>query len=362
MENETEQNKTEEPTPYKLKRAREKGIVARGIDLGFFSCLLGFSLFCLIAGDALVGRLAEMMRLTLSAAPGLAHDPPRATTLLVEVWGPSLRTMALAGATIMLGVAVFEIVQIRGIVFSGHPLKPDFNRLNPAKGLKRVFSARMLKETLKSIVKLVVYAVAAYLVIRDAFDARALSLTNASALTEALRAGGFQLLFAFTALALAFAALDQVIARADFQKQMRMSRSELVREHKEREGEPRLKQKRKQMHADFTRQARALGDLRGSDLLIVNPQHYAVALKYDASAMTAPVVVAKGRNHFALLLKRRAAACSLAIFERPALARTLYNKCHKGSEAPPETFRDIADLYVALRASTQTQSSVHASA
>jgi flagellar biosynthetic protein FlhB len=254
----------------------------------------------------------------------------------------------MTAATIALLVLLFEIVQLRGIVFTTKPLKPDFSRLNPAKGLKRLFSMRMLKETLKSIVKLLLYGAGAYLALKYAFDVYARSLSAAPALSEAMQTGALRLLFTFILIALFVAILDQVISRQEFRKQMRMSRSELMREHKEREGEPRLKQKRKQLHAEFAAQTRSLGGLKGSDMLIVNPHHYAVALAYDATRMDAPQVTAKGRNAFALELKRNAALLGIAVFERPKLARALFRACDKGDRIPGVRFRDVADLYLEL--------------
>lgn len=348
METGAEQNKTEEATPFKLKRARERGAVARGIDLGFFAALSALSIFSLIAGEAALRKLALGMRQTITSTSA-ADSAPEALAAAVPMLWPSLEPVALLGATAVVVVALLEIIQVRGLIFSAHPLKPDFNRLNPAKGLKRLFSMRMLKESLKNILKLAAYSCAGVLLVREAFEMRAQSISDASSLAHAMHAHGLKLLFAFLALALVFAAIDQVVARGEFAKQMRMSKRELLREHKDHEGEPRLKQKRKQLHASLVKQARGLGDLRGADMLIVNPEHYAVALAYDAAKMDAPIVVAKGRNHFAHLLKRRAARLSLAIFHQPKLARALYAKCEKGAEVPSAEYRAVADLYITLR-------------
>ncbi|MBC7768214.1 MAG: EscU/YscU/HrcU family type III secretion system export apparatus switch protein [Phycisphaerales bacterium] len=353
MQEGAEQNKTEEATPFKLKRAREKGSVARGMDLGFFSALGAFFLFITFTGEAMITNLALAMRNTLSSAGALNSTDALAASALM-LW-PAFQPVALLGATIVVVVALFEIVQVGGIVFTTQPLKPDFNRLNPAKGLKRVFSTRMLKETLKNIIKMVVYAGASFFLIRHAFEARALSMTGAGSLADALHDQGGRLLFAFVGIALVFAAIDQVLMRGEFRKQMRMSRSELTREHKEREGEPRLKQKRKQLHAEFARQTKGLGDLRGADMLIVNPEHFAVALAYDAKTMAAPTVVAKARNHFALALKQRAGELSLPIFHAPPLARALYKQCDKGDAAPGDLYREIADLYLEVARSKRRE-------
>lgn len=342
----SETNKTEEATPFKLKRARDKGSVARGMDLGFFSCLLGLIAFALVSGTEMTGELAQLMRRTLAGAIAGASAPQHAQAALEATAWPAIRAVFAFAATIAAIALLFEIVQLRGLVFSFHPLKPDFGRLNPAKGLKRLFSMRMLKETAKSLVKLVLYALSAFAVIRFVFEIYAHGVLDASSLAAAFQDGGLRLLFMFTLIALAVAAIDQAIARGEFRKQMRMSRSELNREIKDREGEPRLKNKRRQLHAAFARQTRALGDLRGSDMLVVNPEHYSVGLYYDRDAMSAPKVTAKGRNRFALLLRKKAALLSIAIVEAPPLARALYKSCEKGEEAPPEHYRELAELYL----------------
>jgi flagellar biosynthetic protein FlhB len=316
------------------------------MDLGFFSSLLGLIAFTLVSGAATLGELAQSMRLTLAGAiAGVAAPQHAQAALEATVW-PAARAVSAFAATIAAVTLLFEIVQLRGLTLSFHPLKPDFSRLNPAKGLKRLFSMRMLKETAKSIVKLVLYALGAFIVIRFVFELYAQGVLDASSLAAAFHDGGLRLLFMFTLIALAVAAMDQVIARGEFRKQMRMSRSELDREIKDREGEPRLKNRRRQLHAGFASQTRALGDLRGSDMLIVNPEHYAVGLVYDRETMAAPKVTAKGRNRFALLLRRKAALLSIAIVEAPPLARALYKTCEKGQEAAPEYYRDIAELYL----------------
>lgn len=346
MENGAEQNKTEEPSAFKLKRSRERGMVARGIDLGFFSALSGLALFAIVAGDASIAHLQLAMQRALTLTPDLARDHEAALNVVSQLASPALYAVGGLAATAFLVAIVFELVQVRGIVFSAQPLKPDFSRLNPGKGLKRIFSMRMLLETLKSIVKLVAYALAAWLTLKYVFDAYARSIDSAHRLAEVMHVASLRLLFSFLLVAFFIAVIDQIMARREFLKQMRMSRSELTREHKEREGEPRLKQKRKQLHAEFASQTRSLSSLAGSDMLIVNPQHYAVALRYDATRMDAPEVTAKGRNLFALQLKRKATSLSIAIFEQPPLARALYRACDKGAQVPAAQYAEVAALYL----------------
>ena len=345
---ETEQNKTEEPTPFKLKRAREKGNVARGTDLGFFAVLVGLTIYILVAGGQLVKTLTDAMRRALATIGESSGEPISALTALTASPGKIIEAVGLFALTIMLVVLLLEIIQVRGIVVSTQPLKPDFGRLNPAKGLKRLFSIRMLKDALKNIAKLIAYVCSAFFVIQKAFLDAEPGINDTSSLMDAIYATSMRLLFVFALIALIFAAIDQIIARREFLKQMRMSRSELTREVKDREGEPRIKRRRKQLHAELSKQTKSLGSLKGSDLLIVNPEHFAVALSYDSKTMNAPRVTAKGRNNFALLLKSRARLLSIPIFELPLLARALYRKCDTGAEVPQEDYRAVVDVYLNL--------------
>lgn len=348
MAESSEQNKTEEATPYKLKRAREKGQVARGIDLGFFSMLFAFSLAVSAGGPGAVERFTHALVRALRAA-GADVEPAIAARRTMDIMAPHLTPVFVLAGVIAGVVILLELVQVRGLYFSTAPLKPDFNRLNPAQGFKRVFSIRTVKETLKNITKLAAYAAATAWVGWEAFGGHALVNGDAQSLVTALWREGGRLIFVFALIAFAFALLDQVLARGEFAKQMRMSRRDLQREHKDREGEPRLKQKRRQLHAEFARQAQGFSDLGGADLVVVNPDHYAVALRYDAATMAAPRVVTKGRNHFALALKQRAAQLSVPIFHHPPLARGLFKSCERGEETPSRFYRDLAGLYLALK-------------
>jgi flagellar biosynthesis protein FlhB len=348
---ETETNKTEEASPFKLQKAREKGQVARGPDLGFFSGLVALIMFIVMDGPNMAVQLSTMMARTYATAIQNGSDPAQMHIVLSTARDPALQPVIGFCAIVFVVVVTLEIIQLRGLVFSSQALKPDFSRLNPGKGLKRVFSMRTLKETLKSVIKLAVYTIAATLVIISAIKTLAPTMTGASALVGAMYSEGLRLILVFACLALVVAIIDQIIARGEFSKEMRMSRSELTRESKEREGDPRQKQKRKQLHTEFASQTQALGGVQGSDVLIVNPEHVAIGLAYNSQTMSAPQVTTKGRNHFALLLKRKAALLSVPIFKSPALARALFRSCEIGSDVPAEFYRGVADIYLKLHAS-----------
>lgn len=344
-----EQNRSEEATPFKLKRAREKGQVARGMDLGFVAGLLALAAFAIFAGEQLMVDLAQLMRQALAASGSSGGDPREAAALAAALYRPAIQPLILLGGTVLLIVLFLEIVQLRGLFFTAHPLKPDFSRLNPAKGFKRIFSMRMLKEALKNVVKMAAYSVVTALLIWSLVSTPGRSQDGAEGLAGAMGSGAMRLLLLFILVGLFFAAIDQIIVRREFSKQMRMSRREVTRESKDREGDPRIKQKRKQLHADFAKQGSSLGALPGSDMLVVNPQHFAVALAYDPDRMTAPTVTAKARNNYALAMKREAFRLGIPIFENKPLARSLYGRSETGQEVGSGDYHGVAALYLKLR-------------
>lgn len=342
-----EQDRSEEASPYKLAKSREKGIVARGMDLGFFASLTAVT-GCLWIGGASIGRLLSAQETAaLVAAPQLLASPGVMLKVIAREASAIAAPMALMALTVFAVVLVAELIQT-GFVFSTEPLRPDFSRLNPAKGLKRLFSWRLLIETAKSILKVIVYTAIAFMV-GLAVVKGAGAVPDAAHLAAAASAGAQKLLMFFVLAAAAFAVLDQIIVRQLFRNQMRMSRRELKREARDREGDPRLKQKRKQLHAQFAKLGQNLRGIRGADVLITNPTHFAVALKYDASKHDAPIVVSQGSHRVAERLKRLAFTYGVTIVPDPPLARFLVSRCRLGDPIPDEVFERVADILLEIR-------------
>lgn len=323
-------------------------MVARSTEPGFLAGLIALAAFMLAAGDATAARLAEMMRRALAAGIDQAAEPGRLPALVGALYGYAVAPVLLLAATAAGVALLLELLQLRGFILSGHPLKPDFGRLNPAKGLKRLFSVRMLKETLKSLAKAVAYGIATWLVIRYAIAHYGEVAADGDRLADAMRLAAMRLLYVFLLLAVMFTAIDQLLVRREFMKQMRMSRREITRESKDREGDPRIKQKRKQLHTAFVKASKSAGDLPGADMLVVNPEHVAVALRYDQALMLAPQVIAKGRNRFAQQMKDEAFRLNIPIVREPALARALYRQTEAGDTIPTGLYAGVAQLYIDL--------------
>ncbi|HWE45784.1 MAG TPA: EscU/YscU/HrcU family type III secretion system export apparatus switch protein [Caulobacteraceae bacterium] len=348
MEDATEQDRSEAPTRFKLDRARREGSVARGLDLGFLGGFAAFIVYLWAAGHTLGANLALTAKRAIVIGPDVAVGSDPLLQLTGEVFSAALRPLAMLVGAVFLTVLALELVQT-GFVFSFKPLQPNFGKLNPTRGLKRLFTPRILIETGKNVLKLAVYVALAVWVIAATYREVAPAIADGRALADAIARAGFRLLTLFLLAAVFFAILDQLIVRRDFLKRMRMSRREVRREMRDREGDPRLKQRRRQVHREFAKLSRSLRNIRGADVLITNPAHYAVALKYDTRTMAAPKVVSRGANQHALRLKRAAFLYGVVIVEDRPLARALYQRCDVDREVPETCFRAVADIYRRLR-------------
>lgn len=344
---ESELDKSEQPTQFKLRQARRKGMVARGMDLGFMVGLVVLLLYARVAGEAFVVGLTRGARDVWISGPHI-QDAAALFAVTSALLGHITRPLAFLFAALFVAVLVFEVVQT-GVVFSVKPLQPDFSRLNLAKGLKRIFSMRMLFETAKNLLKFVSYVTVALFVIRSALRGDIGSVVDGRSLAVFLALVSGRILLGFVLVAMAFAALDQILSRRLFLKTMRMSRREVKREVRDREGDPRLKQKRRHLHAEFVKTSQSIRNLPGADVLVTNPQHIAVALRYDSTTMPAPKIISVGTNQVAQRLKRLAITYGIPIVPNRELARALYRTGSIDRFVGEENFVPVASIYNELR-------------
>jgi len=354
MPDESEQNKSEPPTPFKLSKAREKGSVARGLDLGFATSLVAVMGYFWMFGPRLVGSVSLAARRALVTASTLASGSNESLQLVGTMVATIAQPMLLLLGALFVTVLVFEIVQT-GFVFSFSPLTPDLSKLSPVNGFKRIFSLRQFVETGKNVLKLALYSVLAVLTILGAQTLTIPAIADAGGLADALGQTSFRLLTLFVSAAVIVAAIDQLIVRRDILKRMRMTRQETRRETRDREGDPRFKQRRRQIHREYAKLSKSLRNIRNADVLITNPTHYAVALSYNVKTMSAPKVVAQGSEHLALRLKRLAFLYGVVTIENRDLARSLYHRCELGREIPETYFQAVATIYRQLRRQSSPQ-------
>jgi flagellar biosynthetic protein FlhB len=344
----TEQNKSEQASAYKLEQARKKGMVPRSQELGMVVSLLVSAGYLSIWGGEMASRLALLSARALSQAGSLTGGATALPMVLASLLSQAAQVVAPLIAVAVVSTLLSAVMQT-GLMFAPGALKVDASKLNPAQGFKRVFSMQTLIEAVKACFKMVIYVA----IIRFTIVEAAISLAHESLppvrIAQTLLASGLHLLFMLLAAATVFALIDQVIVRRGFAKKMRMSRYEQKQEMKQREGDPRIKQRRRQLQRELLQRSRSMKAVRGADVLVANPTHYAVGLKYDPACMTAPHVIAKGAGDFALRLKKLAFIYGVPVIEAPPFARALYFKAGLEREVPGELYREAAAVYLQAR-------------
>lgn len=344
----SEQNKSEQATPYKLEQARKKGMVARSQELGLVASFAACGLYLSVWGADMAARLSGRFARAFAGAGALGSNANALTHETVALALDTARAIApLIG--IAMGAALVAAVAQMGLLFAPKALKIDWSKLNPAQGFKRIFSMQMLIEALKACIKIVVYTAIVYWAIRDTVVSAIHAGMSAADLARAFLHESLRLLGRLLLAAVVFAAIDQFLVRRTFAKRMRMSRYEQKQEFKQREGDPRIKQRRKQLQRELLQRAQSMRNVRGADVLVTNPTHYAVGLRYDTATMSAPQVVAKGSGEFAQRLKKLAFIYGVPVLESKTLARKLHRHGAVERDIPGTMYRDVAAIYLKIQ-------------
>lgn len=345
---ESELNKSEDASPYKLEQARKKGLVARSPELGLVfgvACCTGY---LWAHGGDLGAGIARIAARSFAQAGSLNGGGAA-----VLAWTGSLLAAGFSAAFPLIGAIVFgtlvaNISQV-GFLFAPSALKADMSRLNPMAGLKRVFSIQILIEAAKTFLKVMVYGWLTVHVVRGLIATLTESDTSVPQLPGLLMHGAMRLLIYLAGAAFVFAAVDQVLVRRMFARKMRMSKHEVKQEYRQREGDPRIKRRRKQLQRELLKRSRSMRGIRTADLVVVNPTHLVVGLRYEPGRMMAPTVVAKGAGEFALRLRKLAFIYGVPVLESKAFARELFRTAELGAEIPAPMYRTAASLYMHLR-------------
>ena len=335
--------KTEQPTERRRTQARERGNVARSVDLTAAGLMLASAAVFYVLAIPLCRTLAGLTAHALGTAhpgPMNAADALERIHELLRLVAPGLSAVLLA----MMGAAfVWNVVQV-GILIAPEVLQPQFGRLNPLTGVRRIISVAALMRLAVSLAKLaIVVGIAAWsissmmplFVQLIALEPRVTLFFMEGAIVKL----AFQLASALVFLAL----LDFLYQRWKLEQDLRMSKQEVRDELKEMEGDPLMRQRRREAHRKVA-QARELRNVRTADVVITNPTEIAVALKYDPETMLAPVVVAKGMGEIAASIRRMAAENRIPIIERKELARSLYRTIKVGQAIPIEMYQVFVEI------------------
>lgn len=339
-------DRTEEATPHKLAEARKKGNVARSIDVSSAALLAVLALTLYASGWNTLRDTVRLQSQVLHHMSDGDWGVEQAAHWFGQLLSGGLQLLApllLALVVTALAAGFFQA----GAVFSFHAVSPDLNRLHPVEGFKRLFSLRTLYEACKSTFKLGVLTAVAYASISSAIPGLTLlTQLDARNYPQALLTLSTSLLVKLVAVLLVFAAIDHVYTRWQFARQMRMSQRDVKDESKQREGDPRIRSRIRQLRREMFKRTQAMRKLPSADVLLVNPTHIAVAITYDHAISGAPKVIAKGAGGLARKMREVAAKHRIPVVENRLLARALYGEVENDNFVPEQFYPQVAKILV----------------
>jgi flagellar biosynthesis protein FlhB len=350
MNSEQDLDRNEAASPHKLDEARKRGQVAKSADVvSALVFTVGTVAFYAKGWDGLVD-LFKLDHLLFGFARGAAGSGSQVGWHLFDMAAHVLRSGLMlvlpAMAALMIAGVLANIGQT-GPVWSWHPIQPDWQRLNPMTGFKRVMSLRTLFDAFRALVKLTVLALVVGATLRSMVPhfAQLGDVTpygHAGLLLHDLGALALRVALALCVIAL----LDYGYTQREFAKNMRMSRREMRDEAKNREGDPRIRARLRELRREMLKRSKAVRRTADADVLITNPTHIAVALRYRHGEMAAPVLVSKGAGALAAVMRLIAARHHIPVLRSPALARTLHAKTPLDAPIPAELYPGVARLMV----------------
>jgi flagellar biosynthetic protein FlhB len=343
MAQESDQERTEQATPKRIREARDKGQIARSRELTTLSMLLVSGVGILLLGrrvvDGLLGTLHDNLQLTKEDILDSSKIPSYFLKEAINsLWTLSPLLLLLVIAAILAPMA------LGGWAFSVEAISFKFDRISPLKGIKRIFSWKSIIEIIKALAKFSLIATVACFFMWKLRD-ELIVLGDEDILVSITKAGDI-LVWAFIALSvplLLVVAIDVPFQLWDHAKQLRMSRQEIRDENKETEGNPEIKGRVRFIQREMARK-RMMAEIPRADVIITNPTHYAVALKYDQARMRAPVVVAKGMDLIALQIRGVGGIYKIPIVSSPALSRSIYHNTALNKEIPAGLYMAVAQI------------------
>lgn len=347
-----DQDKTEQPTPYRLEEARKRGEIAKSPEVAGMLVMVAFAAIVALTGTTVAKQIASATKQMLLVA-GTVPDLDRAFVgVASRAYAPLWQSMMPLVLGLIVAGIVGNMVQT-GPMFTAHPLKPDFKRLHPMQAIRRVFSFRSIWELGKLVAKAVLLvAICALFVKKAPALVQAVTMTVPTRIGDVLLAA-FVKTSLYVLLVLGIVALaDLLFTRREYLKKMRMSRRELKDEFKRRDGDPTVKTKQKQLLRELLKKTRAIGQVPGADVVLTNPTHYAIALRYRPNETFAPVVVAKGSGLLAARIRTLAHRHKVPVLRNPELARALYKECGIDEMVPHARYQALVPIYRELWAST----------
>lgn len=338
-----ESSKTEEPTPKKLEEARRKGQVPLSREVNNWIMLLASTIVVLMIAPAIMADLFRYMRTFIEQAHMMPGVPGGFSVVLGDTYWAVLKILILPLLVLVVAAFVGPFAQV-GAIFAPNVIAPEMSKISPVKGMERLFSKRSLLEFVKGILKISIIGCIGAMILMPFYGSvdHMIGLEPIAMLHE-ISILVAKLMMGILVVLVIVAVIDLVYQRQEHYKKMRMTKQELKDEYKQSEGDPHVKAKLRQLRQEKAR-ARMMQAVPGADVVITNPTHFSVALKYDPETMGAPVVVAKGVDEVAARIREIAKENDVPIVENPPLARVLFATVDIDAIIPAEHYQAVAEV------------------
>jgi flagellar biosynthetic protein FlhB len=343
MADSDDSQKTEDPTGRRLQEAHDSGQIANSREVNNLLMILALMISVVVFGGSVARDITNMTLPFIEAPDKVPVDLGHLTTIGWKLMGMLLVAGAAPLALSLLAAFGAGYLQF-GLIFSADSLMPNLDKISPLEGLKRIFSLRSLSEFLKGLLKIsIVGGIASWILMPSIGDLHKLiGMEIVQLLSITIHLFDRLLITVFAAMVV-ITILDLAYQRYEHIKHLRMSRQELKDEMRESEGDPLVKGRLRQLRMERARK-RMMAEVPKADVVVTNPTHYAVALRYDQKEMTSPKVVAKGIDTIALKIREVATEAKVPIVENPPLARGLYAAVEIDQEVPPEFYKAVAEV------------------
>lgn len=337
------QDKSEEPTGRRIEKAREDGQVPRSKELNTTLLLMSGAAGLLIFGSQIGHHLINIMTASFSFTREAAFDPKQMSLYLVNA-ALEISQIVVPFLIVLFIAAIVGSIALGGWLFSAKSLVPKFSKLNPIKGIGKMFALKSLVELLKAIAKITMVMTFAVLIIRSQMP-ELLGLGHESVIPAMAHAAKILAwsFFLLSSTMILIAAVDVPFQIYDHLKNLKMTKQEVKDEYKDTEGKPEVKQKIRQLQMEMA-QRRMMQDVPQADVVITNPTHFSVALRYDPENDGAPILLAKGHDHMALKIREIAKAHGIEQVAAPPLARSIYHHAEEGQEIPSGLYLAVAQV------------------
>ncbi|MBP8604249.1 MAG: flagellar biosynthesis protein FlhB [Phycisphaerae bacterium] len=343
MEDRPASEKTEQPTPKRLEKARQEGQVAQSQEFPAAVSLAAVVLAGLALTPFLLNWFTTQLREGLYGESGVFADPATFVQYLNAKLSSALFVTAPLLAALLAG-AVLSSITVSGWNFSLQPLKPRLDQLDPVKGFEKLFTLRSLIKLAISAAEFLLISIVVWRYLENRFDSLAsLRWAWSAQLAAEFSKLLFGMLLRVCAAVLVIAAAEVVFQKWKYMMDMKMTKQEVKQEQKDTEGSPELKLRIRRIQIAIARK-RMLQEVPKADVIIVNPTHVAVALKYDPRRMSAPVLTAKGADHIAEKIREIARAYGVPIIRKPELARTIFATVKEGQPVPSGLYTAVAEV------------------